>query len=753
MKGWLLDLYPSGEDEMTLWLKSEGGEVFMLKDEYRPVLYVYAPSKDLEMLEPELEESETAIDWAYVRRRARLRDLDESRVLEIECSSMKRFPHFARKLVRLGDYRDYYLYNVDIPHAQAYLLRKGLFPLAKVRVEGLAEIEFELLDSAESHDYELPPLKYSKLHVGPEKGGQVPSPADPISEISLSFDGEELKIDEGDEEAKIRKLVQSLRDEDPDLILTKGGDSWDLPYLAKRADEIGISEDLILGREAKPLERKGGRGTSYFSYGRIYYRPPPHHLRGRIHIDANNSFIYGECGLEGLIELSRMTRTPLQRMSRRSIGSAMTNLQLYRAQENGILVPWMKREPEEFKSAWKLLEADRGGFIFEPRIGIHEDVGEIDFGSFYPAMMERYNISPETILCDCCPDSDNRVPELGYNICERRRGLIPQVLKPVLAKRRKYKKMAEEASGRELEKIYERRQEALKWILVTCFGYLGYRNARFGRIEAHEAVTAYARRNLLRASRMAEERGFEVVHGIVDSLWVKKADVTHSELKSLCDWVKDEIGLPIRPEGRYRWIVFQPSKESPRVPVLNRYFGVFDDGKLKVRGLKVRRRDTPQFVKDAQRGMLDRIKDAETAEEFEEMIPESLKVVKEYSQRLRRKNVDIRDLAVRKQLSRHPESYQTNARSAVAAKQLMEAGDELRAGQQVAYIVTDVEAENPRFRVRPLQLLERGTKYDVRWYIDQLLDAAEEIFGPFGYRKERIRSEILSRWEQKKLKA
>ena len=29
--------------------------------------------------------------------------------------------------------------------------------------------------------------------------------------------------------------------------------------------------------------------------------------------------------------------------------------------------------------------------------------------------------------------------------------------------------------------------------LVTCFGYTGYKNARFGRIKAHEAICAWAR--------------------------------------------------------------------------------------------------------------------------------------------------------------------------------------------------------------------------------------------------------------------
>ncbi|HDN74338.1 MAG TPA: hypothetical protein ENG16_04885 [Archaeoglobus sp.] len=57
---------------------------------------------------------------------------------------------------------------------------------------------------------------------------------------------------------------------------------------------------------------------------------------------------------------------------------------------------------------------------------------------------------------------------------------------------------------------------------MTCFGYLGYRNARFGKVDAHIAVCAFARDTLLKAAHIAEENGFETIHGIVDSLWLRK---------------------------------------------------------------------------------------------------------------------------------------------------------------------------------------------------------------------------------------
>src|SRR3989338_10915624 len=58
---------------------------------------------------------------------------------------------------------------------------------------------------------------------------------------------------------------------------------------------------------------------------------------------------------------------------------------------------------------------DRGGLLFNPPLGYHEDVAELDFVSMYPTIMVEHNVSPETINCRCC--SNRRVPELGYTVC------------------------------------------------------------------------------------------------------------------------------------------------------------------------------------------------------------------------------------------------------------------------------------------------------------------------------------------------
>jgi len=302
-----------------------------------------------------------------------------------------------------------------------------------------------------------------------------------------------MVIDQDNERDKLLRLVQTLQEFDPDIIATKGGDSHLFPYLVRRAWINGLLEDLVFSRDNVPLAAKNVRGRTFFSYGRTYYRAPMRRLYGRIHVDEKNTFILAEAGFDGLYEIARTCRVSLHAAARSSIGSSMSSIEYYQAVRSNVLIPRNKSIPEAFKSAVELLVGDRGGFVYEPEVGIHEDVGEVDFASMYPTVMVNNNISAETVLCKCCPDSNLRIPDLGYHICQKRVGIVPKALKPVIKKRLLYEKLKSEAHDERLREVYDNRQTALKWILVTCFGYLGYRNARFGTVDGHIGVCAFGR--------------------------------------------------------------------------------------------------------------------------------------------------------------------------------------------------------------------------------------------------------------------
>jgi DNA polymerase-2 len=277
---------------------------------------------------------------------------------------------------------------------------------------------------------------------------------------------------------------------------------------------------------------------------------------------------------------------------------------------------------------------------------------------------------------------------------------------------------------------YKERQNALKWMLVTCFGYLGYKNARFGRIEAHEAVTAYGRDKLLTAKEICEAAGYRVLHGLTDCLWVKKPGVNRAELEALCREISRATGVKLALEGMYRWIVFLAARQDPQRPVATRYFGVFEDGSLKVRGLICRRRDTPRFVRRAQEALLERLAAAAGPEDLAALGPELEEMAEDFRRRLREGDLKPQDLVITRVLSQPVAEYRVDTATALAARQLQAAGINLVPGEKVRYV--QLERKGPKeTRVRAAPFLDTLDGYDTGHYLELLDRAMEEVLLPF----------------------
>ena len=727
--GWILDLYHK-PGQMVIWLKKPDGDSVRLVDYWRPKIHVCGDYKDL----VELACKSHTNGSRFINKFERAGDLEKSRVLEIDVESDNEAAELARQIQRDGKYSKYRLYDVDTPAPQAYLYQKDLFPLALVEAEeNRGHVQWLLRDSRDTIDFKLPPLRKIRLQLQTLKKRRVQTFQDELSSIQIAPENEEIvSIDSGSESEKILELVDTFRRIDPDFVLTAGGDSFLFPYLARRALENGILDKLILGREQSPLRVYEVQGHSYFSYGKILYRETAARLLGRLHIDDHNAFISVDCGLEGLFEISRTCIIPLQKASRATIGTNMSSLQLFHATKQEVLIPWNKNQPEEWKDGSELVIADRGGFIYEPKTGIHDQVGELDFTSLYPMLMWKKNLSGETVKCKCCPDSTNRVPELDYHIC-RRPGIVPLSLEILLDRRAKYKEQKKKSLDEFTRQKFDERQSALKWILVCSFGYLGFKNARFGKIDAHIATCAFSRVVIKQAIAMAEEQGFRLVHGIVDSMWLSKPGATVDDYEKLSARISGEINLPLGFEGQYKWIVFLNSKINPHIPVLNRYYGVFQDGTIKIRGIDLRRHDTPEIVRKCQSSMLEVFTEAENSEQFIQLIPKALRVLKGYVSKIRGGRVRAEELVITKNLSKNPDEYTHHVPQAVAAKRLVKEGGTVHAGQQVDYILAKDRLNISENRAIPWELVDENTVYDSDEYVKLLLSSAANLLLPFGY--------------------
>jgi DNA polymerase elongation subunit (family B) len=737
ISGWLFDAYTLNGN-MIFWIKKTNSTMIRVVDKsWNHKIYV---ASDKSLLKSIIENNEILSmvkEYNFLSKFELVTDTKRSQVLEMELKDSTYTLKLAEKIERLGRFGQFRLYNVGILPEQSYFYEHDIFPLMKCKVH-VSNSKLNWVgkeDNVWSTEYKLPLFNNVRLKVYPKvKEGKIPRFTDSIAFVSIQNSGriKDIIHIQGTEIDILYQLVKEIKKINPDFILTEDGDSFTFPYLRYRSEINQV--DLILDREGVPLYRPKRDGISYFSYGKIYFKPLAAKLFGRVHIDTDNSFVLNESGLQGLYELARICRLPLHAASRASIGKCMSSLQFYNAMIKDILIPWKPTLAEHPKSLGDLLIADRGGLIFEPIVGVHEKVAELDFVSLYPNIMFKENISAETVICNCCSHSKLRVPELlNYHICEKRRGIVPISLEILLKKRAIYKNKKNSTTDPNLKKIFGARQTALKWVLVTSFGYLGFNNAKFGRIDAHIAVCAFDRQILLQTVRIAESHRFKILHAIVDSIWIQKKDGINNDYNDLTTEIENKTGFPISFEGIYKWIVFVPSKNNAALPVSNRYFGVFEDGTVKMRGIEARRHDTAEFFSNVQQNILNIMSEANSIKEVRDLMPKVRDIFQMHLELLKYSKVPINDLVLTKRISKNVDEYENrNTVELDALLQLKNAGNSLKAGQILKYVITDYYQKNSRKRSIPLELVNSKTVYDAKRYSELLAETCNSVTEPFG---------------------
>src|SRR3989344_4891354 len=424
MKATLIDVFTSGR-LVTLWLRDSEGKNIYFKDFITPSFFVGGEEQELVEVRDLLGKQFPNDCTTNLVEKREFETNKYIKVTEIAVKNVKKQFGMIKSIEQKFNYKLNF-YNSDIELDRLYLFTKNIRPVQEIELEVQGEWAVNVKPQKfESFTEHYPPLKTSLIEVTPT--GEAIDEHTKISSLRLDkkyFHGEEKEILE-----QFKKTFERL---DPDVIMTLNGNKYEFDLLKNRMATHSI--EFNLGRFPDKFAQK--KGKSYFSYGRVLRHEPARYLRGRLHIQIND-FHYSECGLDGIYEIAHSTVIPIQKAARLGSGNCISNLQFYVAFQKEFLIPVKKNQVEKFNSAWHLFEADKGGMVYEPISGLHENVIEIDFSSLYPSIMVYHNISPETILCNCC--NEKTVPAIGYNICNKRRGLIPEVLEPIL-KKRLYKK-------------------------------------------------------------------------------------------------------------------------------------------------------------------------------------------------------------------------------------------------------------------------------------------------------------------------
>jgi len=736
--GWLFDLYAHPIKGVVLWLIGEDGKPYSFQHDFETVFYARGPVQRLHELGKFLK-------GKYSKETVRLERVTMEDLFDGPQEVMgvgAAHPTIYKKLFRevIENFSDLIFYNVDIPLTARYAAAYDIFMMARCELTAEPDgrlITIKALDASDELDPKLPRLRI--LNLRPDDDPSHTSP----KYLIVSFGKSYLRTS-FDQPRELLSLLNSILSiYDPDVIHTHFGDAWLFSYLQELSKKTGIAFNPNRDSSVPVLRRKE---VSFFNYGHAHYRAPQIHLRGRWHVDVQNCMTYNQYQLIGAIEQVRLSSLPLQEVARRSPGAAIASMQNLTAMKRGTLIPFQRQKGEIPKTFNQLFSAARGGLVFQPTPGIFQNVAVLDFSSKMASIMIKYNVSPETVVSIQQEGEGLEIPELGVKILSRP-GLIPQTLKLMRDKRLALKRLLKPIDKnvlpcKRVNRRYKAVADALKWLTVVCYGRLGFANSIFGRINAHEVVSYLSRKVITQAKFIAEEKGFDVLHVYVDSLFVSDLNASQQDFQALLNEIEKETQLPMELENVYAWFAFPTSRQNPRLSVANRFYGIAINGEHKIRGIALRRGDTSRFVANMQRGVLDILAKEMDPAKLTDLLPEILAFVQDRFAILKNREVPLEELVVSQTLSRELDQYSVLSPLAVAAHQLQVQGKAAKMGQRIRFIYI---GPGPGVHAWGLQTRPDPRVIDVPRYKELAFRAVHEVLQPLGVTEQILRNWLFSK--------
>ncbi|WP_254273722.1 DNA-directed DNA polymerase [Haloarcula marina] len=346
-----------------------------------------------------------------------------------------------------------------------------------------------------------------------------------------------------------------------------------------------------------------------------------------------------------------------------------------------------------------------GGAVFDPITGVRENVTVLDLKSLYPMCMVTTNASPETKVDPERYDGDTYVAPNGTHFRKEPDGVIREMVDELLTEREEKKGLRNDhdPSDPEYER-YDRQQAAVKVIMNSLYGVLGWDRFRLYDKEMGAAVTATGREVIDYTDEVVADEGYEVVYGDTDSVMLQVGDVgpedvdgdvavtdeirekhpemSDAELTTVAATIQkgfeledvinasyDEFAserlnaedhrFQIEFEKLYRRF-FQAGKKK-------RYAGhiVWKEGKhvddIDITGFEYQRSDIAPITKRVQKEVIDRIVHGEDADSIKEYVGD---VIEDYQDG----NVDYDDVGIPGGIGKKLDNYDTDTAQVRGAK-------------------------------------------------------------------------------------
>ncbi|MDI6876863.1 MAG: DNA-directed DNA polymerase [Methanomicrobiales archaeon] len=443
------------------------------------------------------------------------------------------------------------------------------------------------------------------------------------------------------EHAMLKGFVEHIRAVDPDILSGWNIEEFDIPYLLRRMEVLGLSPTL-LARLPGQTERNALRGRAIFDLLQGYKKIHGATQKESYRLDAIAEAELGETKVRYNGTVSDLWRTDLRRL----IEYNFTDVALCVAIDRENLIIEFYREIARYVGCpldrtinsssvidvYVLRKAHgrfvlpskgfaagdefEGATVFDPTLGIRENVVVLDLKSLYPMAMMTINASPETKD----PEGEYRAPN-GVRFRREPDGLTRSILAELLEEREERKRLRNQHPfGSRQYLLYDLQQNVIKVIMNSYYGVSGYARFRLYDREIGSAITSVGRAIIEHTRRVIEEMGYHVLYGDTDSCMVElpPSDIgttirTAREIEaalnaSYADFARNTLNaekhyFSIKFEKIYRRF-FQAGKKK-------RYGGhlIWKEGRevdeIDVVGFEIRRSDSPQITRIVQKKVFD----------------------------------------------------------------------------------------------------------------------------------------------------
>lgn len=799
IKAFLLDVDHVMLDKLSgirLMLKLEDGRTFRLYDSFEPYFIVQPKdptAKGVADARDGLEKLQ-AQDKFGVRKPKRVDDLVLSyrgkklTLLKVVAFTASDVPPLRRDAERFGQPFEY-----DIPFTRRYLIDKKLKPnaLHEIDHDGFRVKGIKPLDGDAS-----PKLRMLSLDIETYNPDGIPNAEkDPI--LMIGFDGEAKGVYSyrkkfsrdyvksfASEKDMIEAFCALLTEKKADLVCTYNGDQFDIPFLQTRARKTGAT--LRLGRDKNPVKsRRMGLRTITEISGRIHYDVFPVasflNFIGTIKVERltlaevyatvlggkkldvakenihkiwdsgsqeEKDFLAEYCLTDAVgclalsknflplqLELGKLVKMPLIEVSRATASQLVETYLLSKAFDRGELAP-NKPSGDDINSRAGPVE---GAFVKTPDAGVYENIAVLDFRSLYPSIIISRNIDATTLDCDCCKE-DGHVSPQGHHFCKRRKGIIPEMLEEVLKERAKLKKqMKSLAEGSAEYKALDARQWGLKILANSTYGYLLYARSRWYSREGGEATTAWGRHYVQDVLKKAEEFGLKPLYSDTDSTFLLYADK-----RKVLEFQKQiNASLPeamqLELEGFYPRGIFvsKKAKGGEETGAKKKYAMIDENGKIKIRGFELVRRDWSKVARETQRKVLEILLK-------EGNVEKAAALVKKVVEDLKAERVPLSECVIYTQLRKSASSYEVQSPELGAVQNAKKQGLRIPENTVIGYVITKEGKESSKSKQKihsQARVFELAKNYDPDYYINnQVLPAVLRILGSLGYDEDALKN-------------